>query len=212
MDSKGVTLIELLVAVSIITIVMVVVGFEFFGWQAKFKVESEVKEIESAFMDARMRARQKNIMYFVRFDKTTEAARYDYAVYEDSNGTGTLDIGTDTEVRDLTKKGLPFRLDWDGTAGPTPVGSLLDFAIDEKGFVGLTNNRFFPYPWPRQEGVPDNIYIWLIDQEGRRYIMGGSDYTDRTDIPEIAYDCVRIAETRVNIGKLDINTGVCNEK
>lgn len=206
MDSRGVSLVELLVGISIIAIVMVVIGFEFFGWQVKYKVESEIKELVSSVMDARMRARQYNRMYFIRLDKNTEAARHEFVVYEDTDDNKLLETAKDSEVNDLTNRALPYRLDWNEVAG---IGKLLTIAVDKKGFVGL-QDLAFPYPSPPVAGEPDYMFFWLVDIEGRRFIK--PDFAPDA-VTDVSYDCVRIGETRVNIGKLDIATGVkCDEK
>lgn len=217
MDSRGFSLIELLVAITIIAIVMVVTGVQFFGWQAKYKVESEIKELEATLMDARMRARQKNRAYFILCDKSTDEARRSFVVYED-DGDEIFELnGDDTEVGDLTKRGLPYRLDWDENKGPTPLGNKFAFAMDTRGFVGMSKvpgdpstPLFFPLPWPRVEGTPENMELWLIDPDGQRYIP--ADIPDSDDRPDVSYDCIRVMETRVNIGKLNDGGDSCDEK
>lgn len=212
MGSRGFSLVELLVGISIIAIVMVVVGFQFFGWQAKYKVESEIKELEATFMDARIRARQKNRTYFIYCDKSSDNAQRSYVTYED-DGDDQLEFnGDDEEVGDLTQRGLPYRLDWDDAT----VGMKFSLSVDTRGFVGLRTNPYdaastlqFPEPLVPVEGEPKYIKMWLVDPGGRRYIRADIPDGER---PDVSYDCVQIMETRVNIGKLNIDTGDCDEK
>jgi len=215
MDSRGLSLVELLVGIAIIAIVMMAVGFEFFGWQARYKVESEIKELEATFMDSRIRARQKNRTYFILCDKSSDNARRSYVTYED-DGDDRLEFnGEDVEVGDLTKRGLPYRLDWNAAK----VGATFAFAVDTKGFVGLRTNPYdatpastlqFPEPSTFEEGKPQYIKMWLVNPEGKRYIP--ADIPDPDDLPDVSYDCVMVTETRVNIGKLDDGGNSCDEK
>jgi len=210
MDSRGVTLIELLVTVAIITIVMVVVGFGFVGWQARYKVDSETKELQSAFMDARMRARQKSTVFFIQMDKSSDDKRRECIVYED-DGNGMPDAG-DKEVRDLSKKGLSYRVDWDEGVGTPLTGQVVTLAVDAKGFISrrdpgdLSKDVGLPSSGGAEE--PDRMHIWLVDPDGRRYIK--ADYGTES-VPDIANDCVMISATRINIGKLNEGGG-CDEK
>jgi prepilin-type N-terminal cleavage/methylation domain-containing protein len=87
----GVTLIELLVAVTIISILVFAGAIEFQGWYGSYRVESQVKEVFADLMNARSRAMQRNTLHFV------QVTANNYQVYEDSNGNGALDAGTDNK-------------------------------------------------------------------------------------------------------------------
>jgi prepilin-type N-terminal cleavage/methylation domain-containing protein len=97
MNSKGMTLIELVIVVTIIGILAVTLGFQFQGWVSGYKIENQIKEIYVDLVNTRARAMQRNRMYFI--DLT--AAQYN--IYEDTNNNETYDAGTDLSVsqRDL---------------------------------------------------------------------------------------------------------------
>jgi type II secretory pathway pseudopilin PulG len=77
---SGVTLIELIVAVSVVIIIIVALGFSFEGWMGRYKVENEVKEMYSDFMNARASAMQRNRLFFADFPTTTS-----YRIGEDTD-------------------------------------------------------------------------------------------------------------------------------
>jgi prepilin-type N-terminal cleavage/methylation domain-containing protein len=105
MNNDGVTLPELLVVVSIISILMLALGFEFRGWMGSYNVESEIKEMYVDMMNARANAMQKNRAYFVDLPSSNQEQ---YAIYEDDydatyntiSGDSVLQIGADPNTSD----------------------------------------------------------------------------------------------------------------
>lgn len=95
-DVRGMTLVELMTVVAILGVLVVILGFSFQGWIAKYKVEDQTKRLYADITDARARAMQKKRMTFV----TLEASRY--RTFEDTNtapdGNGALDLAADTGV------------------------------------------------------------------------------------------------------------------
>ena len=83
MNSKGVTLIELMVVFAIAGILAVALGFAYIGWQGAYKVEKATKDIYTDLMDARIRASTQGRAYFVDFPT---ARTYRMSI-DDSNGT-----------------------------------------------------------------------------------------------------------------------------
>jgi prepilin-type N-terminal cleavage/methylation domain-containing protein len=83
-NNCGYSLIELVVVIAIIGILTVALGFEYAGWQGRYKVESQVKEVYSDMMTARMNAMQKGRVYWVTFGggKT-------YQVFQATDDAGT---------------------------------------------------------------------------------------------------------------------------
>lgn len=99
MKNDGITLIELIIAVSIVGILAAAFAFEFQGWMGTYKVESQIKEMYVDLLNARTRAMQKNRLNFVDLP-VTQPKRY--TIYEDTNtapdGNGTLETGSDTQM------------------------------------------------------------------------------------------------------------------
>lgn len=113
MNNRGITLVELIVAVSIIGILIAAFGFSFVGWRGSYRVESQIKMLYTDMMTARTKAMAKNRAHFVNLETTQ------YTVYEDTNtspdGNGTLESGSDTKVLQ-TKLYSDYPITWSGTA------------------------------------------------------------------------------------------------
>ena len=129
MKNRGITLIELIVAVSIVGILAAAFAFEFQGWMGTYKVESQIKEMYVDLLNARTRAMQKNRMHFVSLVTTQ------YTIYEDTNtapnGNKTLETATPGDTLVLQKNLNPeYSITW--TTG-NPV------RFDTKGFIPLTD-------------------------------------------------------------------------
>jgi len=86
---KGITLIELLVTIAILSILAVALGFGFVGWQGKYKVESQTKDLYDDLMDARVRAMQRNRAHFVTLVATQYTIQEDIAPWPDGDGALT---------------------------------------------------------------------------------------------------------------------------
>ena len=104
MRNSGFTLIELLAVITIIGVLAIALGFSFVGWQGRYKVESQIKDVESDLMKARARAMQRNRANFVAFPTATQ-----YTMQEDTN---------DDNVPDTTLPSYPktveYTINWDG--------------------------------------------------------------------------------------------------
>ncbi len=70
MKQDGVTLIELLIVIAIGGILVIALGFEFVGWMARYRVESQIKTMQADLLNARQRAMEKNIQYVAQFRRT----------------------------------------------------------------------------------------------------------------------------------------------
>jgi Tfp pilus assembly protein FimT len=95
-NEHGITLIELLIGLSIVITLAVVMGFQFTGWMKTYAVESEVKQMYTDIMNARMQAMAKNNCYFAVATSTT------YQFFQDKNGNCQYDAGTDTAMPGFT--------------------------------------------------------------------------------------------------------------
>ena len=88
----GFTLVEILITIAILGILLMIGVSNLRGFNEKYKVEAETKQLFADLMDARGRAMQRNRMFFVRFSGTSGTR---YATYEDTDttpdGNGALD-------------------------------------------------------------------------------------------------------------------------
>ena len=107
--THGVTLVELIVVVSIISILAVALGFSFRGWMSGYKIESQVKEMYVDLMNARVRALQRNRAHFI------VVAAGSYQIFEDTNENGAYNAGTDASVVFASSKTLSYPSLWAGT-------------------------------------------------------------------------------------------------
>jgi prepilin-type N-terminal cleavage/methylation domain-containing protein len=139
-NDKGVTLIELIIVVSVIVILIVALGFSFEGWIGKYRVETQVKEMYSDFMNARARAMERGRVHFITGTATT------YTMYEDTNpdpdGNEALEAGTDVMLPTFPKT-VTYQIDWTGT------GAQIDFnkngTIGQPGSIFLTTTNDADY-------------------------------------------------------------------
>jgi prepilin-type N-terminal cleavage/methylation domain-containing protein len=118
MNNRGVTLAELLIVLSIISILAVALGFSFQGWMGNYKVESQVKQLYSDLMNARALAMTRNRMHFVILNAN------DYSIYEDTNDNNAANPGSgDNPIPEYRVSGtltvkpktLQYSLGWTGT-------------------------------------------------------------------------------------------------
>ena len=111
-DNRGVTLVELIIAVTIVVILATVLNFTFQGWMGRYNVESQIRQIYGDMMEARVEALQRKRVYFVRFPTATS-----YEIYEDDNpgpdGNGTLETAADRRLAGFPKT-VAYPLIWAG--------------------------------------------------------------------------------------------------
>jgi prepilin-type N-terminal cleavage/methylation domain-containing protein len=177
LSNRGVTLIELIVVVSVIGILVVALGFSFQGWMGSYKVESQIKEMYVDLMNARARAMQKNRVHFVRLNNSNS-----YSIYEDDSdgtakvpdGDGTLQTGTGASA-DTQLGGFPKTVEYNINWNNSAVGAPVNLTFNTRGIATTLGS----------------ISIF-VDRDGN----GEKDF-------EPDYDCIVIASTRINTGKLD---------
>jgi prepilin-type N-terminal cleavage/methylation domain-containing protein len=125
-QENGVTLIELIIAISIIAILVVALGFEFQGWMGRYRAENQIKQMHTDFMNARANAMSRNRLYFVDFPSATS-----YRIREDTNE----DSNPDTTLPTFPKT-VEYIINWDGGALPAIV-------FDNRGLVSPSGSIFF---------------------------------------------------------------------
>jgi len=122
---EGVTLIELIITVSIIAILIVALGFEYRGWMGRYRVENQIKQMHTDFINARARAMSMNRMHFVTWTANN------YSIYEDSDpspdGNGTLETTADMCLPTYPKT-VEYAMNWTG------AGAQMNF--DRRGMMG----------------------------------------------------------------------------
>jgi len=126
-NNDGVTLIELIVAVSVVIIIIVALGFSFEGWMGGYRIESQAKEMYTDLMNARARAMERNRCHFV------VVTANNYQIFEDANENCQYNAGTDTALTAFTSpKTLTYTSNWTGTV-----------TMDTRGIVSPDNTIQF---------------------------------------------------------------------
>lgn len=174
---SGVTLIELLVVIVIIGVLMASLGFFYQGWMGRYNVESQIRQIYSDLMNARIKAMQNNRFQFLTFPNATS-----YTMYEDTNGNGTLQTASDTQLAGFPKQ-LKYAFTWTGGVIPNDV-----ISFDMRGFVsspGILAN-------PNNSNYHDKIRI---------------NTTLNAD-----YDCICLSQTKISTGKWNATSSECDVK
>jgi prepilin-type N-terminal cleavage/methylation domain-containing protein len=177
MKDRGITLIELIIVISIIGILLIALGFSFEGWMGSYRVESQTKEMYVDLMNARARAMQRNRVHFVRINNSTS-----YSIYEDDSdgtnkvpdGDGTLQTGTGNSA-DTQLPPFPKAVEYNQDWNNNSITAPINLTFNTKGIATTLGN----------------ISIF-VDRDGD----GKKDF-------EPDYDCIIIASTRINIGKLN---------
>jgi prepilin-type N-terminal cleavage/methylation domain-containing protein len=180
MKQGGFSLIELLVVVGIISILVVVLGFEFTGWQARYNVETQIKTMHIDLMTARQKAMQKNTQYvavLLSADPACSDNKSSYLICEDGNSNGVCGDSQDTTMPSLSKNCLRYQMNSD--LGGAPI------IMNQRGLLMTAQN-----------GANTNIFlnnIWLTNPDT------GAVYNSS----EVDYDCISLSATRIGVGKYD---------
>lgn len=117
MKDSGVTLLEVLMVMATAGALVVALSFTYEGWQGRYNVESQIKEIFDDLLDVRVAAMRRNRMYFATLSTTDDITTL--TVYEDNNpspdGNGTLDTATPTDRLVSQKDFEPtYSVTWEG--------------------------------------------------------------------------------------------------
>jgi prepilin-type N-terminal cleavage/methylation domain-containing protein len=124
-NNNGITLIELIIVISVIGILVIALGFEFQGWMGKYRVENQIKQMYTDFMNARANAMSRNRLYFADFPSATS-----YRIREDTNEDSNPDSTLPTYP-----KTIEYTINWDGGALPTII-------FNERGLMSLPGSIY----------------------------------------------------------------------
>lgn len=123
-NRMGVTLIELLVVVGVMVILVAVLGFEFEDWIARYKIESEAKDLYTIFMNAKARAMSLGSPHYVWISPFDPKR---FIVFEDANDDYSPDA--------------PFVVDRTGPYKLVNNAARPTFGFNAKGIVVCFNPR-----------------------------------------------------------------------
>ena len=108
-DTRGMTLIDLLITIAVMGTLVAALAFSFKGWAANYDAERQTKEAYADLMHARLRAMLQNRLHFIVVDQ------HHYQIYEDTDESG----GNAPSARDsaLWAHPKPFKYPslWRGT-------------------------------------------------------------------------------------------------
>lgn len=130
---RGITLVEMVVVIAIMTILIALATIAFNDYQVKYAVENEIKTLYSDIMGARMHAMNENRPYSVNFYAKSYKTKADLDIVKYSKDV---------------KYGLAFNLqDSDGNLHS-------DIWFDNRGIVFIGNN-----PAPNDDDVKNFVRV-----------------------------------------------------
>jgi prepilin-type N-terminal cleavage/methylation domain-containing protein len=182
----GVTLVELLVVISIVAILAVALGFNYSGWSARYKVESQVKQLYSDLVGARLRAMERGMTVFTDFTDSTH-----YSVIEDTNGNAVVDAAPTDALLTGYPKAVDYTLSASSVDNSTSPATVTSQAI---GSVVISFDR---------RGLLSCPTLFTLGTQTRGVISFAS-----TASPD--YDCITVSQTIISMGQM--SGGVCNAK
>jgi prepilin-type N-terminal cleavage/methylation domain-containing protein len=181
MKKDGFSLIELLV-VMIITGILATLGtVSFTGWVRKHDIESQVREMYTDLMNARLTAMHQNRTHFITLSTNQMRA------YEDNdpapNGDGSLTLGSDNPLCLWERK----------------RDDAVDTACPFSGSLSYKNLKF-PATWNGTATLEFNA----------RGLSNSDKSICVFSTHNPSYDCIVVSTTRIRMGKLINQSGGCN--
>jgi len=190
MKQNGFTLIELLVVIAIIGILAIALGFEFVGWIARYKVESQIKTMHVDLMTSLQRAMEKKIQYVAQLPALNGTS---YTICEDTdtnNICGAAETTTPISVT-LSKSGLRYPITWNVPGG---AGASISIVMSTRGMVKSAAGGVVT---DIDNNAPLNIRL-LNPATMAPYGITATNPTNEVD-----YDCISLSTTRIDVGKYD---------
>lgn len=115
-NSRGMSLVELLSVCTTIGVFGVAIGVAYVGWMSSYKVEKQVKEIYADLMTARVMAMQRNRAYFADFrDNKT------YRIVEDTNENNAINVGNGDTVLPSSSRTVEYENNANGGGFPVAI-------------------------------------------------------------------------------------------
>jgi prepilin-type N-terminal cleavage/methylation domain-containing protein len=181
MKRDGFSLIELLVVMVILGIVASLGTVSFTGWVRKHDLESQVKEMYTDLMSARLTAMHQNKTHFITLSANQLRA------YEDTspapNGDGALTVGSDGSLCMWERK----------------RGEPADATCPGNGSLSFKNLKF-PTAWSGTTTLEFNA----------RGLSNTNKTVCVLSTYNPSYDCIVVSATRIRMGKLLNQSGGCN--
>ncbi|TAN40381.1 MAG: prepilin-type N-terminal cleavage/methylation domain-containing protein [Nitrospirae bacterium] len=227
MNNRGVTLVELMIVISVVSVLLVSLGISYFGWKGRYDVERTIKAVYSSMSDARTRSMQTNRTYFMDFSTNGQLYR---TTDDDSNGIAKLADG-DGVFQQQAVWTVPQNSrgsNWGAVAATTDTTvTQLSKAIDlqtsaASPFAGLltgTPNPIAATPLLpagtvafNKRGMITTPLIPAVRNDSSICIFTDYDNNGVSDY-DPDYDCINITQSKLYLGKLTTqNTagGVCD--
>jgi prepilin-type N-terminal cleavage/methylation domain-containing protein len=118
-DSRGFTLIEIVMVLAILSTLIAIAGLYYKRWMDQYKAEAQVKMMHADIMQTQLKAMQKNRQHFVVLNGST------YQIVEDTNDSGG--IAPDAPDSVLLSKTLVY-----------PAASPVTLIMDMKGIISTS--------------------------------------------------------------------------